>query len=671
MRCIIWFLLVVSSLQAAAYTWEDYLADITAAEDDDAAFDDAYDVLSDIAENPLDINRITREELEQLPFLTDSQIEDICEFVDRYKPLRTKAELMMVESMDANTRRLLYDFIYIRDEDSEGKVQSPTLKDLLKGGKHKVDIAGKVPFYRRKGDINGYLGPPYKHWLRYEYSNGEHVKAGFVASQDAGEPFFSGENKMGYDYYSAYFLLKKIGRIEALAVGNYKLSAGMGLVLSTSFSLGKSAMMSTMGRRSSIIRAHTSRSEADYFRGAATTIRLSRSLSLTSFISYRPTDATLNSDGTARTLITSGYHRTETEMGKKGNVKVTAGGGSLRYDAHGFHYGATAVYTHYSRPLHPTTSTTYKRYYPYGSDFLNASLDYGYICHDFSFYGETATDKGGAIATINKLTLTCWEQWTVTALQRFYSYRFNSLYANSFSDGGYVRNESGIYLGASYHPSYDWMITAYTDYAYFPWPKYRISQPSHSWDNMISTSYTRGQWTIMARYRLRFRQRNSSADSNVLTPLTEQKARVKVTYGDDDGAIDNLPTHEWAYSLQADLSMVNYEGSSKGYMISGSAEHKWKNLKAYGSIAYFNTDDYNSRLCTYEKSLRYSSYFPSFYGNGLRCVCLATYAFLQSLQLTAKVGFTKYFDRSTIGSSYQTIYHSSMCDLEMHLSWTL
>lgn len=664
------FFFVVNPSYPSRYTWEEYLIDITAAEDDDSDYDDAYDVLSDITDNPFDINRITREDLEQLPFLTDVQIEDICEFVDRYKPLRTLNELALITSMDTDTRELLTQFVRINDDDVRGLTKSPKLKDMLTRGKHKATAYVKIPFYERAGDKNGYLGYKYKHWIRYDYSYTDYLRVGFTGAQDAGEPFFADNNKMGYDYYSFYFMMKKIGRVEAMAVGNYKLSAGMGLVLSTSFSLGKSSMMTSISRRSNIIRPHTSRSESDYFRGAAATVRIMDGLSVMVFASYRPMDATLNSDGSASTLITSGYHRTETEMSKKGNTKATATGGSLRYDAHGFHCGTTVAYTHLSRRLSPKTSTIYKRYYPAGTDFINASIDYGYICRKFSFYGETAVDKAGAVATVNKLSLTIWDKITLTALQRFYSYKYSSLYANSFSDGGYVRNESGIYLGATYKPVYDLTISVYTDYAYFPWPKYRISQPSHSWDNMLTATYSKGRWMVMGRYRLRMRQRNSSNDSNVLTGLTEQKARLKVSYSDDDGNIDSTPEHSWAYTLQTDFSFVNYEGTSMGYMINGNAEHTWKKIRAYASLAYFNTDDYSSRLCTYEKSMRYSSYFPSFYGEGIRYTLMCTYNFSPSLLLTAKVGISDYFDRSTISSSYQLINHSSMTDLELQVHWT-
>lgn len=173
--------------------------------------------------------------------------------------------------------------------------------------------------YHRKGDINGYLGYQYKHWLRYDFTYGKRLRFGIVASQDAGEPMFAGKNAAGYDYYSLYLQLRSEGAfVESLTVGRYRPAFGMGLVTGPSFSLGKSAMLSTLGRTAAeAVRVHSSRSESDYFQGAAVTLRLHRQVKATAIASYRPLDATLNKDGTAATIVTSGYHRTQAEMAKR------------------------------------------------------------------------------------------------------------------------------------------------------------------------------------------------------------------------------------------------------------------------------------------------------------------------------------------------------------------
>ena len=97
----------------------------------------------------------------------------------------------------------------------------PVLRTIAQYGKHEVMGMLKVPFYERKGDASGtdgYLGYPYKHGLRYQFRYGNSVKLGFVASQDAGEPFFGGRNTMGYDL----FLLssgKEPGQMENITLG--------------------------------------------------------------------------------------------------------------------------------------------------------------------------------------------------------------------------------------------------------------------------------------------------------------------------------------------------------------------------------------------------------------------------------------------------------------------
>lgn len=83
------------------------------------------------------------------------------------------------------------------------------------------------------------MGPAVYHSLKYDFRYGDYLQMGIVGEKDAGEPLFALQNKKGYDYYSFYCLLKTSGRLKSLALGNYKLSFGQGLVLSTDFRLGK------------------------------------------------------------------------------------------------------------------------------------------------------------------------------------------------------------------------------------------------------------------------------------------------------------------------------------------------------------------------------------------------------------------------------------------------
>ena len=535
------------------------------------------------------------------------------------------------------------------------------MSDLLKGamnyGKNELMATGRIPFYERKGDEDGYLGYPYRHWLKYEFTYDDRLKAGLVGAQDAGEPFFSGRNSFGYDFYSIYLQLKRMGRLESLVLGKYRVSMGMGLIVNNSFGLGKVSMLQNLGRSTSTLRAHSSRSSDSYLQGLAATVNLAKGLTATGFLSYRAMDATLNKDSTAATILTDGYHRTENEMAKKNNLKTTTYGGNIRYQSNGFHAGINVVGIHLNRELKPNTKTLYRQHYAQGFDFLNVSADYGYVHHRFSVNGETAINKNGALATINSLSLQLGSEWSLMALQRFYSYRYTSLYARSFSDGGSVQNESGLYLGASWQPSPSWKLMAYTDFAYFPWAKYQVSQSSRSWDNLIQLSYSKKRWTFGGRYRLRFRQKDND-DKTALLTKTEHRGRLSAEY-----------SSTWSSRTQIDFGFTSLKESERGLMVSETVgfTHRW--LRLNGGLGYFHTDSYDSRVYLYELGPLYTYSFTQFSGEGIRYWLMARANIGRRLMLTAKIGTTDYFDRSQIGSSYQQINRSSQTDLDLQVRW--
>lgn len=639
------------------HEWEQYLIAYGEQEEIDASsWEESYDLLYFLEDNPININTASREDLEQLPFLTTKQVEAIQEYIYSHGAMKTVGELAFLKAIDYNQRQLLQIFTYAGETE---KPLFPKLSNIQKYGKHNLLATAKIPFYRREGDKNGYQGYQYKHSLRYDFTYGDYVRLGFIGSQDAGEPFFAGKNKLGYDFYSFYLVLKKLGKIKTLAIGRYRLKFGLGLVINNNNSYGKLSALTWMQSMGSNIRAHASRSENNYMQGVATTVNVVKGLDISAFASWRNFDATLNNDGTIATILTSGYHRTAKELEKKNNSQNTTAGGNITYRNKGFHIGATAVYTSLNRELKPNTKTVYRRHYASGKDFYNASIDYGYTGHRISFNGETATGGCNALATLNMMTLSVTDRLDITALQRFYSYKYYALLSRSFSEGGTIQNESGAYLGFTWRPSLKLSVTAYTDYAYFSWPKYQTSKESKAFDNLVQATWAPSSWTFTARYKLKFRERDN-ADKTGLKYKIEHRGRFNATY----------KTKSWQMRTQADLSLCSYLGNSHGWMLTQNLACSAINkLRLNASIGYFNTDDYDSRVYTYERGLLYSFSVPSFYGEGIRSTFLASTDVIRNLLLTAKVGFVKYFDRSTIGSSYQLIAHSSATDLEIQARW--
>ena len=106
-------------------------------------------------------------------------------------------------------------------------------------------------------------------------------------------------------------------------------------------------------------------------------------------------------------------------------------------------------------------------------------------------------------------------------------------------------------------------------------------------------------------------------------------------------------------------------------MLSQIAGYQWKLLKFNGMAGYFHTDSYASRLYVYERSPLYSFSFPAYYGEGLRMALMVQANVNRHLSFTAKLGFTRYFDRETISSGLQEINGPIQTDLDMQIRWRL
>lgn len=141
-------------------------------------------------------------------------------------------------------------------------------------------------------------------------------------------------------------------------------------------------------------------------------------------------------------------------MSKKNNTHETNLSGSIRWRRGTLYTRANILYAHFDRRLTPQKENSpYRRYSAEGQDFMNMSIDYGYTNARFSFSGETAINKEGALAIIHQFSYRFSHPLTVMMLHRYYDKRYTALHARSFHEGSGVQNEHGIYTGLTWQPS--------------------------------------------------------------------------------------------------------------------------------------------------------------------------------------------------------------------------
>ena len=120
---------------------------------------------------------------------------------------------------------------------------------------------------------------------------------------------------------------------------------------------------------------------------------------------------------------------------------------------------------------------------------------------------------------------------------------------------------------------------------------------------------------------------------------------------------------------QGDGVIVREQGNnSRGIMVGQQVRWQQRWVKVSGTLAWFHSDDYDSRLYQYEPSTQYDFSFPAYYGYGIRYSMMAQVDMGKHLRLATKLGVTNYFDRSTIGTGLQQVDQSSLADLLVQLS---
>ena len=653
--------------------WEEYIEELYEdAEENPESLEKLYNDLSFLSENPLNLNKTNVEQLRQIPFLSELQIINILDYQRKQGEIVSIYELKNIPFLDMGTIELILPFVFVGEMDKRRPV---TLKNLLRYGINEFMARYDRGLNEKKGyktvpdsvlekyPNRQYVGEPFYTSLRYSYSFDNRIQMGVVAEKDAGEAFWNKKHK-GYDYYSAHFFMKDLGKIKTLALGDYKMSFGQGLVMSNDFSPSRSSILTQVEKRNNGFRRHYSTNESDFFRGAATTITL-RKIDVSAFYSYRKADATAD-ESTISSFKTDGMHRTAGDLAKKHNISIQTLGGNIRYVNPNYHVGITAInYSFGGLSVEPELRP-YNVFYFRGKSNTNISADYSFRHRQFTAFGETALSENGSFATLNALLWNVSTSFRSLILYRNFGRKYQAFYGNAFSQGSTVQNEEGLFLSLQWAPIAYWKFSGFADIYRFPWLKYGVDAPSSGKEYMIQTDYTGiKKTTVSARYRFKQREKNITQGHEVMvSPSDQHRLRVQIVH---------KPSKIMSFRTTIEGNMYEdiLSSGSNGWLISQNASWKKENHPVQADLyaAYFKTSDYNTRVYSNEKNMLYSFSIPSFYGEGTRLTAVLRYNFSKRVYIQAKAAWTHYYDRDLIGSDLEEIEGRNKMDLYAQLRW--
>jgi hypothetical protein len=635
---------------------------------------DAYiDELENFKKHPINLNKATAEELNDFPLLNALQIAALLDHIERYGKLISIYELQGIPGFDVLLIQRMLPYVFV---DSDVKDVQVTWKKLFTKGnvvfisRYKQTLEKSAGYKRSDG--TGYLGNPANLFLRFRYTYGSKLSYGFTAEKDAGEEFFKGSNKKGFDYYSGHFFLRNVKQLKALALGDYEVRLGQGLIMWSGFGFRKSPMVMNIKREGMKLRPYTSLNEFNFMRGGAFTVG-AKGFEFTAFGSFKQVDANLiaaldssiSVEEAFSSFNESGYHRTASEIADRNSIQQIVTGGNLSYGKRKWHVGGNVVYTHfignYQRTLSP-----YNQYDLNKNQLTNASIDYHFIIKNFHFFGEEAISDNGGFGLLNGVMMSLDKNVDFSILHRYFSRNYQTLYAIAFAESSKPQNENGLYFGLTVRPVQMLRLDGYFDLYMSRWLKYLTDAPSWGSDNFLQATFTPNKkFEMYLRYRYELKKKNEYNNDSPFDYLVNEKRqsmRYNIKYKVSD--VLSLGNRiEWSFYR------IGSNKPENGFVIYQDVNFKMMRFPVSfnARLAIFKTASYNSRIYSYENDVLYSFSIPAYYGNGLRYYLTVRYAVTRNIDLWFRVAETTFFDSKTTGSGLDQIDMPHKTELKAQL----
>ncbi|MBI2729496.1 MAG: helix-hairpin-helix domain-containing protein [Sphingobacteriales bacterium] len=648
--------------QTETTTTEQQLENQTEANESETEDDTYLQALSNLSKNPLNLNQADETDLKELRFLTPLQIQNFFRYRNIFGAFINIFELQAIPTWDVETIQKLLPYVTVKPvvnfaAESGKRFSGGTHSLLLR----ETYVLEKSRGFKQNDSANAnsfYPGSRDKIFFRYKYVYKNLLQYGVVGEKDAGEQFFKGNQKQGFDFYSAHLFARNIGVIKALALGDFTVNMGQGLIQWQSLAFKKSPDALNVKRQATVLRPYNSAGEINFHRGVGITLQKNK-WELTLFGSYKKLDANTVIDTSASyeefisSFLTSGYHRTNSEVADKGSQKQLAFGGNLTYRANKWHVSANTIQYKFDLPI-DKSDQPYNAFALSGNRWANYSADYSYTWRNLHFFGETALDYKNNHATVNGLLVSMDARADLALVYRNIAKGYQAINANAFTESTYPNNEKGLYAGVTLRPVAAIRIDAYADIYSFPFLKYQVDAPSSGRDYLVQLYYKPNkQVEVYTRYKTETKQDNYNPFNATLSPVPfvpKKNWRAQFSY-----------KLNRAVTLRNRFEITWYDKkgpqSEEGFLTYFDVVYNphMKPLSATVRLQYFETDGFNSRIYAYENDVLYSFSIPSFFDKGWRYYLNLNYSISKKLQGWLRIAQTMYKGKSLIGSGLDEI----------------
>lgn len=657
------------------------LEDLT--ESDEAESEDDYNLqqLLHYKKHPVNING-DKEELIAFPLFDALVVENILQYRRILGDLISIYELQAVPGITVDQLSQMEEYITV---DRPADIWS-NIKQRMQNGNGSLTIRPVLITQPMHGFVTDkpdekFLGDRLALLMRFKYHYRNLLQYGITVDKDAGEQMFRQINRL-VDFYSAHLFVRNSGIFKAIALGDYTVNMGQGLIQWQSQAFKKSSGVLNIKRQSEMFKPYQSAGENNFFRGVGGVIKLQR-LEPALFVSYRKLTANVTNDDQWGPVIssfnTSGLHRSQHELADRFAAGLISAGGALKWRGRTGHIALNLLSHHYSAPV-KKRDEPYNVFSMRGREWQNASLDFTQTIKNFHLFGELAIDKRRSHAMTTGLITSINRIFDLSVLIRNMEKDYQAVYGNAFTENTLPGNETGYYTGICYRMSNVLRIEAYGDIFKFPWLKYRVNAPSSGFGYLAQLTWKpskRTEYYIRCRSRIKPLNTDDDMDDDY-----QHKDYV------ESSQLINYRSHlnhhiTKAIIVRTRVEFCRYQPSalksfSNGYLFYSDLIFKplnrWYRFNI--RVQYFEAENYNTRIYAFENDVLFASSTPAFFNKGVR-----TYTNLMgkirlnrlknsALVVSIKVSNTLYNNIPLIGSGTSSIPGSVKTDVRFQVFLT-
>jgi hypothetical protein len=612
------------------------------------------DYLEELQKDPININTADLIILQKIPELDINYARLIIQHREKYGHYFSINELFTIKGLPKYIINNIKPFITISDPIKQNDATKPTNTSILNFAR--IILRSRISLdINEKEDLSykDYPGSKLKLYNRVTLLN-EHGEAGIIAEKDPGERSY-------FDFISFHLYLKNIGPLQKAILGDYLFEFGQGLVLGGPFGFSKvtDAVFPTKSREN-IFHPYNSTDENRYFRGIAISTKYN-DFQISFFYSNHKIDASTDTiSGEVSSLMTSGYHRTSSELYNHNSLNEISWGGCGDYSYNKlFHLSVLFTTSKFNRILSGNILYALK-----GDRFNYFSTSYEcMLIPTIYLSGETAYDFK-SIASINSIQISFNKNFLFVSSIRNYPRDFNSLHGNSLAEQkSKVQNETGFYNGFKILTDFG-TINFYYDQFKFPFGGYRF--PISNTGEEFLFSYTN---TIREVINIKTNYKYENKD--YLLNQDDQKSIVR------RGRNDLRVNLSWNFYKGVRLNSIAEYNTirikenkmmEQGILITNSITiNLINNLTMTGSISFFRTDSFFSSVNEYDNNIRGLVRGEVLYGEGANIKLYLSYKVLKELTISTQYSEITKPKESLINPTYSTLIDNIILQFELLL----